>query len=92
MMNVLELLLERKNKVIFLIGLGILSFAAVSGFLLLKLDHQWYGIFPFFVEAVSLLLYLQYLHKKKNSQIIDARQPNQYLMALSKAFLKLLED
>jgi len=68
MMNVLELLLERKNKVIFLIGLGILSFAAVSGFLLLKLDHQWYGIFPFFVEAVSLLLYLQYLHREKTAK------------------------
>ncbi|OYU56027.1 MAG: hypothetical protein CFE25_01925 [Chitinophagaceae bacterium BSSC1] len=67
MMNVLELLLERKNKVIFLIGMGILSFAAVSGFLLLKLDHQWYGVFPFFVEAVSLLLYQQYLNRHKIS-------------------------
>lgn len=65
MMNVLELLLEKKNKVIFLIGLGILSFAAITSYVLLRLDHQWYGIFPFFVEAVSLLLYLQYLNRQK---------------------------
>lgn len=68
MMNVLELLLEKKNKVIFLIGLGILSFAAITSFVLLRLDHQWYGVFPFFVEAVSLFLYLQYLHKAKTAK------------------------
>ncbi len=65
MMNVLELLLEKKNKVIFLIGLGILSFAAVAGFLLLRIDYHWYGVFPFFVEGVSLVLYLQYLNRHK---------------------------
>jgi hypothetical protein len=65
MMNVLELLLEKKNKVIFLIGLGILSFAAISSFVLLRLDYHWYGVFPFFVEGVSLFLYLQYLNKQK---------------------------
>ncbi|OYY17144.1 MAG: hypothetical protein B7Y69_10965 [Sphingobacteriia bacterium 35-40-8] len=65
MMNVLELLLEKKNKVIFLIGMGILCFAAVSSFVLLRLDYHWYGVFPFFVEGVSLFLYLQYLNKQK---------------------------
>jgi hypothetical protein len=67
-MNVLELLLEKKNKVIFLIGLGILSFAAITSYLLLRLDHQWYGVFPFFVEAVSLFLYLQYLNREKTAK------------------------
>jgi hypothetical protein len=68
MMNVLELLLERKNKVIFFIGLGILSFAAITSYVLLRLDHQWYGVFPFFVEAVSLFLYLQYLNRGKTAK------------------------
>ncbi len=67
LLNVLEIYLERKNKVIFLLGLCILSFAAITSFLLLRLDHQWYGIFPFFVEGVSLLLYLQYLNRHKSA-------------------------
>jgi hypothetical protein len=65
LLNVLELFLERKNKVIFQLGIGIMSFAAIMAYLLLRFDHQWYGVFPFFVEAVSLFLYLQYLHRGK---------------------------
>lgn len=67
LLNVLELFLERKNKVIFQLGIGILSFAAIAAYLLLKFNHQWYGLFPFFVEGVSLLLYTSYLKRHKIS-------------------------
>jgi O-antigen/teichoic acid export membrane protein len=64
-LNVLELYLERKNKAIFQLGLGILSCAAITTFVLLKFQHQWYGLFLIFVEGVSLLLYTIYLKRIK---------------------------
>jgi O-antigen/teichoic acid export membrane protein len=64
-LNVLELYLERKNKAIFQLGLGILSCAAITTFVLLKFQHQWYGLFLIFVEGVSLFLYTIYLKRIK---------------------------
>jgi O-antigen/teichoic acid export membrane protein len=65
LLNVLELYMEKKNKVIFQLGIGIMSFAAIMAYLLLKLEHQWYGLFSFFVEGMSLFLYTQYLQRHK---------------------------
>lgn len=65
LLNVLELFLERKNKVIFQLGIGIMSFAAIMAYVLLRFDHQWYGLFSFFVEGMSLFLYTQYLQRHK---------------------------
>jgi hypothetical protein len=61
MMNMLELLLQKNNRIIFYIGIGILSFALITSFILLQFDSYWYGLFPLLVESVSLFLYLNYI-------------------------------
>jgi O-antigen/teichoic acid export membrane protein len=61
MLNVMELLLEKKNHIIFYIGIGILCFALIMTILLLQLNPQWYGLFPMMVESVCLLLYFKYI-------------------------------
>jgi O-antigen/teichoic acid export membrane protein len=61
MLNVMELLLGKKNNILFFIGIGILFFALIATFILLLFGPQWYGLYPILVESVCLLLYLNYL-------------------------------
>lgn len=71
MMNVLELLLAKKNESIFKLGLIILCFAVLSCYGLLQLNARWLGLFPLSVEAVSLLLYLRYMQQIKSTDAIQ---------------------
>lgn len=61
MLNVMELLLEKKNDIIFYIGIAILIVASIATFIMLQFNPSWYGLFPFLVESVCLFLYLKYL-------------------------------
>ena len=62
MMNVLGLLLEKKNQFIFYAGVAILCFALIVCFVLLQINPYWYGLFPLLVESGCLFLYLKYVN------------------------------
>jgi len=63
MMNVMELLLSKKNSILFYIGIVILCFAFVSTLTLLQFDPKWYGLFPLLVESGCFLLYHNYIKR-----------------------------
>jgi len=63
MLNVMELLLSKKNSILFYIGIGILCFAFISTLTLLQFDPKWYGLFPLLVESGCFLLYHNYIKR-----------------------------
>lgn len=68
MMNVLELLLAKKNDAIFHLGIGIMIFAAICCYALLQVNARYFGLYPLLVETVSLFLYLRYLNRLHSKQ------------------------